>query len=116
MPLHHALAWLAVAALPLLAGVAAAIGAAYRKIPAIGVLLSALAVMGLVFAIIVPVAYRCSASWDVALATPRLLTPEERRTLRRTTPLCPAFYRFQRDGRDQCLVSDGDGGAFVGCG
>src|SRR5690606_15182129 len=62
MPLHHALAWLAVAALPLLAGVAAAIGAAYRKVPAIGVLLSALAVMGLVFAIIVPVAYRCSAS------------------------------------------------------
>ena len=116
MRFHHGLALLAATASPLLAGAAAAIEAGYRKVLAIGVVLSALTATVLAFAVIVPVAYRCSASWDVALATPRLLTPGERRTLRRTTPLCPTFYRFQRDGRDECLVSDGEGGAFVGCG
>lgn len=117
MRFHHALSLLAIVALPLLAGVAVAVEAGYRRVPAVGVVLSALPATGLALIVIVPLATRCSASWDVSLAMPRLLAPEERRTLRRrTSVLCPTVYRFRRDGRGGCLVSDGDGGALVGCG
>ncbi len=116
MRFHHGLSLLAIVALPLLAGVAVAVEAGYRRVPVVGVVLSALPAMGLALIVIVPVASRCSASWDVSLAMPRLLAPEERRTLRRTSVLCPTVYRFRRDGRGGCLVSDGDGGALVGCG
>lgn len=116
MRFQHGLALPATVALPLLAGAAVAIEAGCRRGPAGGAVLSALTAMVLALAVIAPLASRCSAAWDVTLAMPRLLAPEERRTLRRTTVLCPTVYRFRRDGRDECLVSDGDGGASVGCG
>jgi hypothetical protein len=52
MRFHHAPALLAVVALPLLAGVAVAIGAGCSRVPAIGVAVSALATA---FAVVVPV-------------------------------------------------------------
>jgi len=113
MPLPHAMAC---PALPLLATVAATIGAGYGKVPAIGVLLPVLAATGLAFALNMPAAYRCPGSWDVGFAMPRLFTPEEPRTLRRMPPLCPMRRRVQRDGREECLAPDRDGGAFAGCG
>ncbi|KRG83977.1 hypothetical protein ABB33_12715 [Stenotrophomonas acidaminiphila] len=119
MRFHHGLALFATVALLLLAGAVVAIEAGYRRVPAGGAVLSVLSVltaMVLALAVVVPLASRCPASRDVTLAMPRLLAPEERRTLRRTTVLCPTVYRFRRDGRDECLVSDGDGGASVGCG
>jgi hypothetical protein len=36
--------------------------------------------------------------------------------MRRMPPLYPMRCQFQRDGREECLVSDKDGGAFAGCG
>lgn len=116
MRFQHGLALPATVALPLLAGAAVAIEAGCRRGPAGGAVLSVLTAMVLALAVVVPLASRCPASRDVTLAMPRLLAPEERRTLRRTTVLCPTVYRFRRDGRDECLVSDGDGGASVGCG
>ena len=116
MRFHHGPALFATVALPLLAGAVVAIAAGYRRVPAGGAVLSVLTAMVLALAVVVPLASRCPASRDVTLAMPRLLAPEERRTLRRTTVLCPTVYRFRRDGRDECLVSDGDGGASVGCG
>lgn len=116
MRFQHGPALPATVALPLLAGAAVAIEAGCRRGPAGGAVLSVLTAMVLALAVVVPLASRCPASRDVTLAMPRLLAPEERRTLRRTTVLCPTVYRFRRDGRDECLVSDGDGGASVGCG
>ncbi|WP_254573887.1 hypothetical protein [Stenotrophomonas acidaminiphila] len=116
MRFQHGPALPATVALPLLAGAVVAIEAGYRRVPAGGAVLSVLTAMVLALAVVVPLASRCPASRDVTLAMPRLLAPEERRTLRRTTVLCPAVYRSRRDGRDECLVSDGDGGASVGCG
>ena len=116
MRFQHGPALPATVALPLLAGAAVAIEAGCRRGPAGGAVLSVLTAMVLALAVVVPLASRCPASRDVTLAMPRLLAPEERRTLRRTTVLCPTVYRSRRDGRDECLVSDGDGGASVGCG
>jgi len=98
MRFHHGPALFATVALPLLAGAVVAIAAGYRRVPAGGAVLSVLTAMVLALAVVVPLASRCPASRDVTLAMPRLLAPEE------------------RHGRDECLVSDGDGGASVGCG
>lgn len=105
MRFQHGPALPATVALPLLAGAAVAIEAGCRRGPAGGAVLSVLTAMVLALAVVVPVASRCSAAWDVTLAMPRLLAPEERRSLRCTTVPCATVYR-----------SDGDGGASVGCG
>jgi len=60
---------------------------------------------------------RCAESYEVTLAAPRWLSPTELRTLRGMEPkLCPAVYQFQRNGRLECIISDGHGKVLVGCG
>ncbi|MBN8800678.1 MAG: hypothetical protein J0H05_03255 [Stenotrophomonas acidaminiphila] len=77
MRFQHGPALPATVALPLLAGAAVAIEAGCRRGPAGGAVLSVLTAMVLALAVVVPLASRCSAAWDVTLAMPRLLAPEE---------------------------------------
>lgn len=115
MRFHHGLALPAVVALLVLAGLAVAFEAGYRRRRAVGwprrpwwrrcwaLPSSSLS------------AHRCPASWEVALAAPGLPGPEEPATLRRTTLFCRVVYRFGRKGSDDCLASEGEGAAVVGC-
>ena len=116
MRFHHGLFLLAIIAIPILLGLIVAFEASFRRVPFGRVVLFAFLIVAMSFAITLPVSIACSNSWDVSLAAPKLLTPDELKTLRRTTPICPAVYKFKRSGQDTCLVSNGDGGAAVGCG
>ena len=116
MKFHHGLFLLAVIVIPILLGLAVAFEANFRRVQFGRVVLLAVLTVALSFAITLPVSIVCSDSWDVSLAAPKLLTPDEFKTLRRTTPICPSVYKFKRNGQDACLVSNGDGGATVGCG
>ena len=116
MKFHHGLALLAIVILPVLAGLVMAIEAGYRKLPAGGVFLCGLLAAILGFTLTLPVAFTCSESRNVAIAARRLLDPQEYQSLRGTRRICPTVYTYERDGERICLVSDGDGGAHVGCG
>ena len=113
---HHGMFLLAIVAIPILLGLVAAFEARFRRVTFARVVLLALLTVGISFAITLPVAIACSTSWDISLAAPKLLTTDELQTLRRTSPICPTVYKFKRSGQDTCLLSDGDGGAAVGCG
>ena len=116
MKFHHGLALLAIVVLPVLAGLVMAIVAGYRKLPAGGVFLCGMLAAILVFTLTLPVAYVCSQSRDVILVARRLLDLQEYQSLRGTRRICPIVYTYERDGEPVCLMSDGDGGAHIGCG
>ena len=116
MKFHHGLALLAIVLLPVLAGLAMAIEAGYRKLPAGGVFLCGMLAAILAFTLTLPVAYVCSQSRDVILVARRLLDLQEYQSLRGTRRICPIVYTYERDGEPVCLMSDGDGGAHIGCG
>lgn len=113
---HHMLALISVAVVPFAVAVATFVTAVRGRAPMWASIAVALAGLCLSFLFTTMLALRCSESYDVVLASKRLLTPSERDTLRGQEFLCPNVYRFERDGEPTCLVSDGDGGAFVGCG
>jgi len=58
----------------------------------------------------------CVTSYEVARAADKLLTANERKTMRGTSFFCPQTYTFERGGKSACLSSDGDGHVFLGCG
>jgi len=116
MRFHHGLFLLAIIAIPILLGLVVAFEASFRRVPFGRVVLLVSLTVAVSFAITLPASIVCSDSWDVSLAAPKLLTSDELKTLRRATPICPTVYKFKRGGQDTCLVSNGDGGATVGCG
>lgn len=113
---HHMLALLSIAVVPVTVAVTTFVTALRGRVPLWASLAVALTGLCLSFLFTTMLAIRCSESYDVVSAAARLLTPAERETLRGQEFLCPNVYRFERDGKPTCLVSDGDGGAFVGCG
>ena len=115
MPFHHGVAWLAVAIVPLFVGGLVLISA-WRAKSVWGALLVSPVAAFLSLILTAVLAYRCSETMDIRLAAKKLLNPEEISTLQATGFLCPSVYKFRRDGKETCLISDGDGGAFVGCG
>ncbi|SBV35602.1 putative integron gene cassette protein [uncultured Stenotrophomonas sp.] len=116
MKFHHGLALLAIIILPVLAGLVMAIEAGLRKLPVAGVFLCGMLAAILAFVLTLPVALTCSESRDVVHVARRLLDPQEFQSLRGTRLICPTVYTFERDEERGCLVSDGDGGAHIGCG
>ena len=116
MRFHHGLFLLIVLAIPVLVGLSVAFEANFRRVAFGRIILLALSATVVSFVITLPVSIVCSESWDVSLAAPKLLTPDELKTLKRTSLICPTVYRFKRNGQDACLVTDKDGGATIGCG
>ena len=116
MKFHHGLFVLVVIAIPILLGLVVAFEASFRKVAFSRVVLLTLSVVAVGFVVTLPISIKCSESWDVSQAAPDLLTRDELKTLRRTSLICPAVYKFKRNGEDTCLVSDKDGGASIGCG
>ena len=116
MKFHHGLALLAVVAVPVLAGCIAAFEAGYRKRPLTHIALSAITAAAIALIVVVPLANTCSNSHDITLAAPSLLSQDELDSLDSSEMICPTVFHFTRDGQKTCLVSDGDGGASVGCG
>ena len=115
MKFHHGLALLIIAGAPIVVAVCLTIETFYRQRPLRNLIAIIPWAMVATLFLIVPVVSHCSDSWDVALAAPTILTPQELGSLRRIGLICPTSYRFQRDGRETCLMYDGDGGASVGC-
>lgn len=116
MTFHYLVSWLAVLVVPLAVGIGAFVCALRGKVPMWASLGVAFVGTCLTFVLTVSLSWRCTESYDVILAARTLLTPEERGTLRGSEFLCPVIYTFERDDERTCLVPDGDGGAFVGCG
>lgn len=116
MPFHYALAYLAVVLVPIMVGIAVVIAARRQRVPMWTTLFIVPVGMLLSFVLSVMLAARCADSYDVIRAARTLLSPAERETLRGAGWFCPKVYHFERDGKGTCLVSDGDGAAFVGCG
>ena len=116
MPFHYGLGYLAIVTIPIVVGVAVVVAAIKGKLPILTILFITPIGMLLTFVLTTFIVVRCSNSYDVVLAAKKLLNPTERKTLHGAGFICPNVYTFQRAGKKTCLVSDGDGGAFVGCG
>lgn len=115
MPLHHALFHAAIVAAPLGAGTVLFV-LMRRELSWLLSLALALFGMALMFVFAVMLGTQCTDAHDAKLAAHRLLSASELASLRGTAMLCPRVYLFERAGKRECLVADGDGSATVGCG
>ena len=116
MSLHYALGILLTLLAPLVVGVAVFAAGRRGHVPAWASL--SIACVGGLFAFLLTGAgsIRCANSYDVRLAADELLSADELKTLRATQFFCPTVFKFRRDGKDSCLVSDTEGGGHIGCG
>ncbi len=114
MQVHHYVAWFIVLTVPLSVGVVFAVESLKGRLRVwVALCVTPIAVLVSGVATFVLVA-RCVDSYEIVVAAKKLLTTSELETLSGRW-FCPAAYRFQRDGRGECIAIIG-GRAGIGCG